>query len=314
MRKTVATTIALLGAALLLAGCATAPATPVRGGAASGPTSPGRPPTVLPDGATVHRDLAYGPDPLQKLDVYVPSDAHNAPILVMVHGGGWKRGDKAASGVVDNKVAHYLPMGYVVVSTNYRLAPAVNPVTEAGDVASALAWVQQHAGDWGGSAENVVLMGHSAGANLVSLVAADSSIAGKAGAKPWRGTIALDSAAFNVVTIMDAPHLPLYDPIFGGKPELQRDSSPTLRLDTAPAPMFLVCGSQRANSCPQASAFASEVAERFGKAAGDAIEVYPINMGHGEINAELGTPITLTSAVDGFLRSIFPENAARSSG
>lgn len=90
----------------------------------------------------MHRDVAYGKDPAQKLDVYEPPGAVDAPIILMVHGGGWRHGDKAAANVVNNKVSHYLPRGYVFVSTNYRLASGVSPVLQAGDVADALASVQ----------------------------------------------------------------------------------------------------------------------------------------------------------------------------
>lgn len=287
-------------AALLLAGCSAESAPGATASAAPSVTGG----SWMPAGAIVHRDLAYGKDPLQKLDVYEPQNSANAPILLMVHGGGWKRGDKSASGVVDNKVAHYLPLGFIVVSTNYRLFPAVNPVTEAHDVASALAFVQQNAAKWGGSAMEVVLMGHSAGANLVSLVAADSSIAREEGAAPWLGTVALDSAAFNVEAIMAAPHLPLYDPIFGTDTQLWRDSSPTLQLDGIPAPMLLVCGSQRANSCSQADSFRSEVLAKNGSAKPDSIIVYPINMSHGEIDSTIGTVGPLTERVDSFFASL----------
>jgi acetyl esterase/lipase len=300
MRTPLATIIAVASAALLLSGCATE--------TTSSPTSTEAATvrTWLPTGAVIHRDISYGIDENQKLDVYQPAVVQDAPILLMVHGGGWKRGDKAASGVVNNKVSHYLPLGYIVVSTNYRLYPAVDPVTEAGDVASALAYVQAHAAEWGGSAANIVLMGHSAGAHLVSLLAADPTIAADAGAAPWRGTVALDSAAFNVVTIMSGQHLPLYDPIFGTDTQLWRDSSPALRLSAAPEPMFLVCDSGRATSCDQARAFAAEVAAQYGKSAGEAIQVYPVDLRHGEINSELGTAIPLTAAVDAFLTSVAP--------
>ncbi|MCC6270718.1 MAG: alpha/beta hydrolase [Microbacteriaceae bacterium] len=306
MRKPIVAIAA--SAALLLTGCVA--------GSGAPPTATAPPATQdwLPAGDLVHRDLAYGTDSNQKLDVYQPQAAQDAPILLMVHGGGWKRGDKAASGVVNNKVSHYLPLGYIVVSTNYRLYPDVDPVTEAGDVGAALAYVQAHAAEWGGSPTNIVLMGHSAGANLVSLLAADPTIASDAGAAPWRGTVALDSAAFNVVTIMSAPHFPLYDPVFGTDTQLWRDSSPTLRLTGAPAPMLLVCDSGRANSCSQANAFAAEVAAKYGKSAGEAIQVYPVDLSHGEINSGLGTAIPLTTAVDAFLLSVAPQNTGLPSG
>ncbi|MBU6249022.1 MAG: alpha/beta hydrolase, partial [Xanthomonadaceae bacterium] len=61
------------------------------------------PAAELPAGTRVVRDVAYGPDALQRLDVYAPAGAHDAPVILMVHGGGWRRGDKAMSNVVANK-------------------------------------------------------------------------------------------------------------------------------------------------------------------------------------------------------------------
>jgi acetyl esterase/lipase len=65
----------------------------------------------LPPDARLERDLPYGTDPQQRLDVYLPAQSKGAPILCMVHGGAWMIGDKAASGFVSNKVAHWLPKG-----------------------------------------------------------------------------------------------------------------------------------------------------------------------------------------------------------
>lgn len=299
-----ATVAVIASTVLVLTGCALAPTT--------SPAAAGSVGSWHPEGALVYSDLAYGSDPHQKLDVYQPEGAQNAPILLMVHGGWWTGGDKAASGVVHNKVAHYLPMGYVFVSTNYRLSPAVDPVTQAGDVASALAYVQAHASEWGGSAKNIVLVGHSAGANLVSLLAADPTIAYTAGAMPWLGTVVLDSAAYNLMTIMRNPHNPLYDPVFGTDAQVWRGSSPTLRMSGPPSPMLLVCESGRADSCPQAKEFADEVAARYGKARGAAIHVYPVNLTHRQISRKLGTPLPLTKTVDAFLQSLAPQNNARS--
>ena len=91
-------------------------------------------PVALPTGALVERDLAYGSDPAQRLDVYRPGNAQNAPVIFMVHGGGWARGDKEAAGVVNNKVEHWLPKGYIVVSVGYRLVPQVTPLGGPGHI------------------------------------------------------------------------------------------------------------------------------------------------------------------------------------
>lgn len=252
-----------------------------------------------PAGTRIDRDLAYGSDPEQRIDVYRPASVEHAPILVMVHGGGWWRGDKARPPVIDNKVNHWLPKGYIVVSVNYRLVPKADPVAETGDVADALAYVQRHAAEWGGDPGRVVLMGHSAGAHLISLLAAAPEIAEKAGAKPWLGTIALDSAAYNVVTVMKQRHFDLYDRAFGTDQALWHAASPALRLKTAPTPMLLVCSSKRADACPAAKDFAARA-----EALGGRVTTLPVDMTHGEINALLGTGGAYTDAVDKFLGSI----------
>jgi acetyl esterase/lipase len=257
-------------------------------------------PVSLPAGALVDRDLAYGSDPAQKMDVYRPANAQNAPVIFMVHGGGWRRGDKEAAGVVNNKVEHWLPKGYIVVSVGYRLVPQVTPMGEAQDIAQALAFAQGKARSWGGDPSRFVLMGHSAGAHLVSLLTSAPSIATNAGAGPWLGTVVLDSAAYNVVDIMQKRHFGLYDEAFGSDQQLWRDASPILRLTKAPVPMLLVCSSQRADSCAQAQAYADKA-----KSLGGRVSVYPIDMRHGEINAQLGAPgQDLTAQVDNFLHSL----------
>jgi acetyl esterase/lipase len=254
---------------------------------------------ALPAGAQVDRNLSYGPDPEQTLDVYRPANAQNAPVIFMVHGGGWARGDKEAAGVVNNKVGHWLPKGYIVVSVGYRLVPQVTPMGEAQDVAKALAFAQGKARSWGGDPSRFVLMGHSAGAHLVSMLSAVPSIATSAGAGPWLGTVALDSAAYNVVEIMQQQHFSLYDKAFGNDRQLWSDASPTLRLTQAPVPMLLVCSSRRADSCAQARGFADKATSLGGR-----VSVFPIDLRHGEINAELGAGGDLTAQVDGFLHSL----------
>jgi acetyl esterase/lipase len=258
-------------------------------------------PFDLPAGATVERDLAYGNDPAQRIDVYRPARADGAPILFLVHGGGWDRGDKGMLRGVKNKVTHWVQLGYVLVSVNYRMLPEAKPLEQADDVAKALAFVQAHATGWGGDPARLVAMGHSAGAHLLSLLAADPSIAARQGAKPWLGTIAIDSAAFDIVRIMSMRHFPLYDRAFGEDPAYWRDASPTLRLkDKLAAPMLAVCSSQRLISCAQANAFAAKAASLGGKT----VQVQPIDMSHGDLNDLLGSPGAYTEGVAAFIRSL----------
>jgi arylformamidase len=251
-------------------------------------------------GMRVEHDIAYGSDPAQRLDVYRPEHAANATVIFMVHGGGWTRGDKGASNVVGNKVKHWVPDGFVFISVNYRLSPAVNPLEQANDVARALAFAQSHSAGWGADPSRFVLVGHSAGGHLVSLLTADRSIATRQGARPWLGTISLDAAGYDIVKIMESPrHLRLYDPVFGEDRDLWRAASPALRLEQATVPLLLVCSSKRVVSCPQARGFADKATSLGGRA-----KVLPIDMTHDEINELLGADSDYTSDVDVFIRSL----------
>lgn len=253
----------------------------------------------LPPDIRIARDVAYGGDPKQRFDVYMPAHAQNAPVIFMVHGGGWMRGDKTMSRVVENKVRHWLPQGYVFISVNNRLLPQAAVEEQAQDVAQALAYAQAHAAQWGADASNFILMGHSAGAHLIALVGSSPTLAARAGAKAWRGSVILDSAAYDIATIMRGPHFSLYDRAFGGDPAQWSALSPLNVLMHSTPPVLAVCSSRRADSCAQAQAYVDKA-----RALGTRARLLPQNLSHGDINAVLGTPGAYTEAVDGFLHSL----------
>lgn len=247
----------------------------------------------------VMSDLAYGHDQLQKLDVYLPARPQGAPILMMVHGGGWRRGDKTNTGVIDNKVSFWVArQGYIFVSVNYRLLPEANPLQQADDIMSAIAFTQKHAREWGGDPDRLVLMGHSAGGHLVALVAANPAKAAQQGAGPWRGTVVLDIAALDLETRMKGRPSRLHENAFGNQADMWREASPLAQLTPQAAPFLIVCSSQRNVSCTQAKAFV-DTAQRLGVAA----SVLPQALSHGDINKKLGIPGSYTAAVDEFIRS-----------
>lgn len=248
---------------------------------------------------TVKRDIPYGPDALQRIDVYLPRTAKNAPVLFMVHGGAWRTGDKASANVIDHKIARWLPKGFVVISANYRLLPKTPPLEQAQDVAAAIAFAQARAKSWGGDPSRFVVMGHSAGAHLVALLTADFATASRLGAKPWLGTISLDSAALDVVRLMEARHARFYDKAFGADTAAWRAVSPLHRLSGTPVPMLLVCSTQRVDSCTQARRFAAKVTEAQGRAT-----VLPVALSHGESNSDLGREGDYTTAVEAFMRTL----------
>ncbi|MGH8212739.1 MAG: alpha/beta hydrolase [Rhodanobacteraceae bacterium] len=251
----------------------------------------------LPANVCAQFNISYGSDPLQTFDVYMPqTQTTNAPVILMVHGGGWYQGDKTDTPVVQNKVSFWVPSGFVFISVNYPLVPQVNPVQEALSVAQALAYAQFHASDWGADPRRFVLMGFSAGGNLVSQLAAEPSLAISLGAQPWLGTVSLDGAAYDVPEIMDSPHPPEYDQAFGTDFALWMAASPTLQMYAPIAPFFAVCSTQEDAVCSQAQEFVNKA-----KSYGTNATLLQENMTHGEINANLGLPSSYTTQVNSFI-------------
>ena len=274
-----------------------------RGGDAAGRTAP----ATVPPGVRVLRDLPYGDDPHQRLDVYVPEHgASHAPVVFMVHGGGWRRGDKDMDAVVTHKVARWVPRGIVFVSVDYRMLPDAGPQVQAQDVARALAHAQKHASDWGGDADRFVLMGHSAGAHLVALVEASPAWAAQAGAGPWLGAVSLDSGALDVPALMQARHLPLYDEAFGGDPAFWRAVSPQQQLAPHRPPLLAVCSTRRERSCGQSAAFVAGA-----DASGTRARLLREDLSHREINDTLGEPGAYTDAVEAFMATLDGDLARR---
>ena len=256
---------------------------------------------ALPEGTRVLRDVAYGTHEKQKIDVYLPPDAKAAPVIFMVHGGAWITGDKANKGVVGSKGTYWLPKGYAMISANYRMVgDGADPYTQALDVAAALAYVQQHAAEWGLDATRIVTMGHSAGAHLVGLLAVNPDIAAGQGAKPWRATVMLDSGAVDVVTLMKIPHARFYDKAFGNDETLWEKTSLTRQVSVGAVPLMIVCSSTRKDKpCAQGEVLVRKLQQMKKMAS-----VYPVELGHGAVTAELGKDNDYTRDVDAFIQSV----------
>ncbi|GMA17522.1 alpha/beta hydrolase [Deinococcus metallilatus] len=119
-------------------------------------------------GLKVVTDQRYGPYDRNLLDVYAPTDATNAPVVLFVHGGSWQGGDKAGHKFVGESLAR---AGYVTGVMNYRLAPQNRYPTYVQDTAAALKWLRDHAKSFGGNPDDLFVVGHSAGAfNAVEAV------------------------------------------------------------------------------------------------------------------------------------------------
>lgn len=273
---------------------------------------------ALPTGVQRIADVPYGTDPAQRMDVYVPTSpttgtnsllasAVRAPVIFMVHGGGWRHGDKAMGRVVQEKVNRWVSKGFILISINYRMLPDAPVAVQERDVQAALMAAQQRATTWGGDPGRFILMGHSAGAHLVALLNARAPQALREGAWPWLGTVVLDSAVMNVPAYMRAPHMPLYDDAFGADPAYWRLLSPLHQWTAGAPPVQMVCSTERADQpCHQAEALARHVHSLGGRA-----EVLPQDLSHGEINAQLGLESPYTRAVEAFMGSLDAEVARR---
>jgi acetyl esterase/lipase len=148
---------------------------------------------------SIKLDIPYAgvEDAKRTLDVYAPAGAKALPVLFWIHGGGWETGDKAA---VKTKPEWFMDRGFVFVSTNYRLEPAVDMGTLTRDVAKSFRWVQDHIGEYGGDAKRVVVGGHSAGAQLAALLCTDERYLKEEGVSfdVLKGCIPVDGDTYDV--------------------------------------------------------------------------------------------------------------------
>jgi arylformamidase len=134
-----------------------------------------------------YRDIVYDKSAKDtqytSLDVYVADPVEpKSPVMVWVHGGGLVMGDKASSKDLASKPEYFTSkLGFILVSINYRLLPEGLYPTNVQDVADALAWVQNNIAGFGGDPQQIFLMGHSSGAELVAQVATDATFLHKAG-------------------------------------------------------------------------------------------------------------------------------------
>jgi arylformamidase len=248
--------------------------------------------------AKVLRDLPYagkGSSPLQVLDLHVPDErrAKPRPVFILIHGGGWRTGDKSNKHFADPKTSWLLDGGYIVASINYRLSPAVRHPAHVEDICQALAWVQRHAAGYGGDPKRIYLLGHSAGAHLAALAAVDVPRLKAAGADSSgiQGVILLDGAGYDIP--VQYPFLregsvmqKMYRDAFTDDPSRQRDASPVHRVTTKPPPFLILHVTRRLDSPRQSRLLAEALRGKGGTA-----EVVPVaGKSHGTINGDCGKP------------------------
>ncbi|MFK8183940.1 MAG: alpha/beta hydrolase [Phormidesmis sp.] len=245
----------------------------------------------------------------KSLDIYPLAEptttATNAPVVLYVHGGGFRRGDKSR---VDNKPEAFNEAGYVFVSANYRLSSdtshnfAARHPAHVEDVAEAIAWVHENIADWGGDPEQIFLLGHSSGAHLVSLVATDPQYLEAHGLalSLLDGVMAIDTNLFNLVEQVNNRRqlARLINNAFGENLAIIRNASPLTHVAAGKGiPPFLLTYT-RTNAQRTNQQFANSLTD-----AGVPVTLID-NTGesHASVNRNIGLPdYALTDEIFSFL-------------
>jgi len=231
-----------------------------------------------------------------KLDLYLPRDLKDFPVLFFVHGGAWMHGDKDFFGVYSVFASAYARQGIGVVVINYRLSPAVAHPEHAKDVARAFAWTHNNIAKHGGRSDRVFLAGHSAGAHLVSLITTDPSYLKEHGlnSKVIRGVIPI-SGPF----IIPDRFLPQ---VFGNDSEVRKKASPITHVRAGLPPFLVLCAENDFPGCGKVpcEAFCKALKGKGGEA--ELIEVRAAN--HVSILASAGRgPTKVFGSIAGFIRN-----------
>lgn len=156
-----------------------------------------------------YKSLEEVDENLLSLDIFYTDQIDlKKPIVLWVHGGAWTIGDKANS--INDKAALFQSNDYLFISVNYRLSPLpfqlnnpdrVKYPDHNNDVADAILWIYNHIAEYGGNPEKIVLLGHSAGAHLVSLTGTNSEFLDQRGL-PFsiiKGVVSIDTEGYNVL-------------------------------------------------------------------------------------------------------------------
>ncbi|MEW5870201.1 MAG: carboxylesterase family protein [Chloroflexota bacterium] len=258
--------------------------------------------------STVAYKTVSGVDPeLLSLDIHAPANAQNAPVVMWVHGGGYVTGDKANQ--MPNKVALFNGQGWILVSVNYRLSTPDKGAAQFPDhfldVAAAVAWVREHIPAYGGDPHRIALLGHSAGADIVSNLAVNPVYLQEYGLELSSLTCAapLDTAGFDKAAAGDSEQ-EQWQNALGNNPNYVTETSATLLIqpDLGIAPMLgVVRGAERRQLIE------TELIAALQAAGIEAILVDATSLSHEEVNSQIGAPgdTVMTAPLTEFLQGCF---------
>lgn len=222
--------------------------------------------------AKILKDIPYiegSTNPKQMLDIYLPpAGGKNQPVLVFVHGGGWGLGDKKMAVKMG---PFYTQRGAIVISLNYRLAPANKYPDFAEDLAAAMRWIVDHVGDYGGDPHRIVLSGHSAGAHLVALLGTHPGLLKRQGLRldMFRAVVPVDTASFDLSAdpygLAVKRQKKMHQRAFGSEAEVLNDASPTFQAKGAEggklSPFDIFVSSKRPDAVEQSRGLESALKE-----------------------------------------------------
>lgn len=260
---------------------------------------------AVADEPRIQRGVAYAEpkNERQSLDVYAPAKGTKLPVVLWLHGGGWRAGDKSS---VQKKPQIFVDKGFVFVSTNYRFVPEVTVKEMTGDVAKAIRWIHDHIKEHGGDPKSIFVMGHSAGAHLAALVCTDERYL-KAEGLPLsiiKGCVPVDTAVYDVAKqVQSVPKVRalVYAGVFGEDEKSQKEYSPVAHVakGTSIPPFLILHVADRDDARGQSELLAARLHE-----AGVAAKVVAAEgTTHATINSNLGLPNDVpTQAMFAFLK------------
>lgn len=257
-------------------------------------------PPAFAQAQEIKRDIPYGQQERQVLDIYSPAGAKNLPVVFWIHGGGWQQGNKSDVGV---KPQAFMDKGFVFVSTNYRLLPSVDMGTIIRDIAKSIGWVHAHIAEYGGDPQRLLVGGHSAGAQLAALVCIDDRYLKAEGVSlsAIKGCVPVDGDTYDVPAIIETAETRRrvhgqpqptngHREKFGNDPVKHRDYSAVTHVAAGKGipPFLIVHVAEHPDTSAQAQRLASVL-----KNAGIPVTVFGgRETSHNKVNADLGVPDT----------------------
>jgi len=238
-------------------------------------------------GYTRSPDLVFDAASGLQADVYAPKGAVNAPVVVFFYGGRWSEGSKD---LYEFAGAALAKQGFVAVLPDYQLYPKVKFPVFIEDSAKAVRWAHDHAADYGGDANRLFVMGHSAGAYNAAMLATDESyLKAVGGSRKWlAGMIGL-AGPYDFLPFTDDDIKDIFGP-----PARYESTQPINHIDGQNPPMLLLHGEDDLSVFPKNT---RNLAKKI-SAAGGTVEVviYP-KLSHSWIVATLSTLLQKQSDV-----------------